>query len=196
VSGPGGDVPRGGAALPARIVVAGPSGAGKTTVGLALAAATGRPFLDADDLHPARNRALMAAGTPLTDEDRWPWLDAVREAMAARPACVMACSALRRVYRDRLAGGGTDAAPDADLDVAFVLLAVHADELERRVARRPGHFMPASLVASQVATLEPPELGERVLVVDSTLPVDEVVATVLACLAVRADGPGHHESDI
>lgn len=191
----------GAALLPARVVVAGPSGAGKTTVGLALAAATGRPFLDADDLHPARNRELMAAGTPLTDEDRWPWLDAVRDAMAGRPACVVACSALRRAYRDRLAGpadGDRPAGPaDGDglagaapaprdgspLDVAFVLLAADAAELERRVAHRPGHFMPATLVASQVATLEPPEPGERVLVVDSTLPVGEVVAAILR------DGP-------
>lgn len=191
MSGSGGGMPHGAAALPARIVVAGPSGAGKTTVGLALAAATGRPFLDADDLHPARNRALMSAGTPLTDEDRWPWLDAVREAMAALPACVVACSALRRAYRDRLAGpadgdrlAGPATAPrdgrDRDLDIAFVLLAADAAELERRVAHRPGHFMPATLVASQVATLEPPEPGERVLVVDSTLPVDEVVGRVLA----------------
>lgn len=177
-AGPGGATGLG--PLPARVVVAGPSGAGKTTVGRALAAATGRPFLDADDLHPARNRELMAAGTPLTDEDRWPWLDAVRDAMAARAACVVACSALRRAYRDRLAGPAPAPRDGRDLDVAFVLLAADAAELERRVAHRPGHFMPATLVASQVATLEPPEPGERVLVVDSTLPVDELVAQVLA----------------
>ena len=136
-----------------QIVVMGVSGAGKTTVGIALAERLGLRFEDADALHPAANVAKMAAGTPLTDADRAPWLQIVGQRIAASPdGIVMACSALREIYRDQIRA----AAPEA----VFVLLTVDESTLTDRVANRPGHFMPASLVHSQLDTLEPLSPGE------------------------------------
>lgn len=133
------------------VVVMGVSGSGKSTLGIELAARLGRPFLEGDAFHPAANVAKMTAGVPLTDDDRWPWLDAIRAAMGGQAAAdrstVVACSALRRAYRDRLRR-----APGR---VRFVVLDVPPDELARRLAGRTGHFMPAALLASQLATLEP-----------------------------------------
>lgn len=158
--------PRGG------IVVMGVSGSGKSTVAAALAARLGARYVDADDLHPPENVAKMAAGVPLTDEDRMPWLRAVARALAAEPApVVIACSALRRAYRDVLRG-----APESDDDVFFVQLDVAPDLLARRVGARPGHFMPASLLASQLATLESLTPDESGVVVDGAAPLDAVVA--------------------
>lgn len=146
------------------VVVMGVSGAGKSTVGRVLAARLGRPFLEGDDLHPAANVRAMAAGVPLTDDDRRPWLAAVVAALAAHAAdgtsTVLACSALRRAYRDRLS-----VAPGR---VRFVLLEVPADELDRRMAARAGHFMPARLLGSQLATLEPLASDEDGLTVRAT----------------------------
>ncbi len=131
-----------------RIVVMGVSGSGKSTVGAALAAALGVPFADGDDFHPDSNRQAMAAGIPLTDADREPWLAALRAWAAARDGgCVLACSALRRAYRDVLRGAGPD--------VVFVHLDVPAATLRSRMLARAGHFMPASLLDSQLSTLEP-----------------------------------------
>ena len=133
------------------VVLMGVSGSGKTTVGRALAAALGWPFYDADDFHPPANVAKMAAGQPLTDEDRWPWLDSIAAAMqridASGGNAVLACSALRQVYRDRIAPAG---------DVRFVYLEGDYDTIAARVAERTHRYMPASLLASQFATLEPP----------------------------------------
>lgn len=129
------------------VVVMGVSGAGKSTVGSALAERLGLDFADADHLHPAANVAAMASGIPLTDEDRWPWLDLVGQRLAETDGLVMACSALRRVYREAI----LRRCPDA----VFVLLEVPRDTLAQRVADRPGHFMPATLLDSQLATLEP-----------------------------------------
>jgi carbohydrate kinase (thermoresistant glucokinase family) len=129
-------------------VVMGVSGSGKTTVGIALAAALGVPFLDADDLHPASNVAKMAAGIALTDDDRMPWLALVGAELAAAPeGLVIACSALKRVYRQAILA----AAPST----RFVFLDGSRELLESRVQHRHGHFMPASLLDSQLATLEP-----------------------------------------
>jgi gluconokinase len=125
----------------------GVSGAGKTTTATALASRLGAVFLDADDLHPAANVAKMAAGVALDDDDRAPWLRAVGEAVAGQEHIVLACSALTHRYRDLLRA----AAPD----LAFVLLAPPDDELARRLAAREGHFMPATLLRSQLTTLEP-----------------------------------------
>lgn len=157
------------------IVVMGVSGSGKTTVGRALAAHDGLAFVDGDDLHPAANVAKMQAGHPLDDEDRWPWLDRVAATLAdgaASPAgIVVACSALKRAYRDRLRAG----APG----VRFVLLDLDEAEALARVAHRAHHYMPASLVASQFATLERPGPDEPdVLVVDGTAAVADIVAAV------------------
>jgi len=153
----------------------GVSGSGKTTVGAALAVALGLGFVDADDLHPAANIDKMTAGIPLTDADRWPWLDAVG-AVLARADTVVACSALRRAYRDRLRA----AAPD------FALVYLHADrELLARRMHRPGHFMPTSLLDSQLATLEPPTLDERPLSFDVAEPVEDIVTAAAALLGDR-----------
>ena len=151
------------------VVVMGVSGSGKTTVGAALADALGLPFVDADSLHPAANVAKMAAGIPLDDTDRAPWLDAVGAVLAAGPV-VVACSALKRAYRDRLRA----AAPGLKLvflDGAPALLA-------SRMAARPGHFMPTTLLDSQLATLERPEPDEHALTADIAEPAGEIVASL------------------
>jgi len=124
----------------------GVSGCGKSSLGAALATALALPFTDADDLHPAANRAKMAAGQPLIDADRWPWLQAVGSVLAA-DAGVVACSALRRAYRDRLR--------QAAARVQFLHLVAPPAVIAQRLAARQGHFMPAGLLDSQLATLEP-----------------------------------------
>lgn len=156
------------------VVVAGVAGSGKTTLARALAEATGATFLDADDLHSPQARASMAAGVPLTDDDRWPWLGRVRDAITAAAVrgepLVVACSALRRAYRAVLSE-----APG----VGVVLLDLPAEVLAERLAARTGHFMPAELLGSQLATLEPPGPGEDVLVLDGSAPVDALVRAVV-----------------
>jgi gluconokinase len=150
------------------VVVMGVSGSGKTTVGEALAAALGVPFVDGDALHPAANVAKMAAGIPLDDADRAPWLDAIAAVLATGPV-VVACSALKRAYRDRLRAGS----PELEL----VFLEVDpATLLDRMTHRR--HFMPPSLLDSQLAALEPPALDEHAITVDGALPLVEVVETL------------------
>jgi gluconokinase len=151
-----------------RIVVMGVSGSGKSSFGAALAQALALPFADADAFHPAANIRKMQAGTPLTDEDRWPWLDALGAWLAAQPGGgVVACSALRRAYRDRLRA----AAPGLRL--------VHLEGapalITARQAARPGHFMPPTLMDSQFATLEPPAPDEDALVLDVALPLERLV---------------------
>ncbi|MCW6511053.1 gluconokinase [Lichenifustis flavocetrariae] len=145
----------------------GVSGSGKTTLGTDLAAALGTAFVDGDDLHPAANVEKMAAGTPLDDNDRWPWLDRVGGTLANRTAypagIVIACSALRRVYRDRIRAAATG-------PVAFIYLEAEEADMERRLRARPHHYMPASLVRSQFATLEPPSGETGVLVLQATAP--------------------------
>jgi gluconokinase len=160
----------------ASVAVCGVSGSGKTTVGQALAARLGWEFTDGDDLHPPANVGKMRAGIPLTDEDRRPWLDAVG-AVLARGARVVACSALRRAYRDRLRA----AAPDA----AFVMLDAPREVLAERMAERRGHFMPVALLDSQVATLERPTADEDVLSVDATAEVPAIVDLIAAWLTGR-----------
>jgi gluconokinase len=155
-----------------RLVVMGVSGSGKSTVGLRLAERLGVPFVDGDDLHPDANKAKMAGGTPLEDADRWPWLALVGEAMAQSPTgIVVACSALKRSYRDAIRAK----APDA----RFVYLRVPRDVLEQRLQHRPGHFMPASLLASQLQTLEEPTGEERPVVVEADAPLDATVAAIV-----------------
>lgn len=143
-------------------IVMGVSGCGKSTYGRALAASLGACFVEGDDLHGAGNIARMQAGIALTDADRWPWLDriavAVNDTLAEQGRVVATCSALRRVYRDRLRAG--IAAP-----VRFVLLDVPPEELRRRMAGRTGHFMPPDLLDSQLATLEWPDADEDVAIV-------------------------------
>ena len=165
---------------PPRLVVMGPSGAGKSVIGAALAAGLaerfpGVEFVDADDLHPAANVAKMRSGVPLDDDDRWPWLRLVGEALCAGDdARVVACSALRRAYRDAIRAACRDA--------VFVELVVPADDLGRRVGDRPGHFMPPALLASQIAALEPLDVDEPGVRVDNVGPVEDVVTRAIAAL--------------
>jgi len=158
------------------IVVMGVSAVGKSTIGTRIAERLGAPFQDADDLHPAVNVEKMRAGVPLTDDDRWPWLDIVGIELASADASglVVACSALRRGYRDRLRAQ----APTT----CFVHL--HADDLVlmARAEGRIGHFMPPSLLASQLATLEALADDERGLVVDVDAPIDDIVDRAVAGL--------------
>jgi gluconokinase len=160
------------------IVVMGVSAAGKTSVGRALAARLGVEFRDADDLHPASNIAKMAAGTALTDDDRWPWLDrvgqALAEARASGPGVVMACSALKRAYRDAL----RTLSPEC----VFVHLTAPRSVLESRIAARSDHFMPSTLLDSQLATLEPLAAGESGVTVDVSPGVEDIVAETLRAL--------------
>ena len=155
-----------------RLVVMGVSGCGKTTLGAALAARLGAGFVDADDLHPPANRAKMARGEALTDGDRAPWLDLVAGVLRNRAPVVVACSALRRAYRDRLREAG---------EVRFLHLAAPREVIAARLAARQGHFMPASLLDSQYATLEPPGPDEAVTL-DARLTPDVLLEQALARL--------------
>lgn len=155
----------------ASVVVMGVSGSGKSTVGALIADRLGLPFVDGDALHPVGNVTKMSAGIPLTDDDRWPWLDRVGERLSSHAPVVIACSALRRSYRDRLRA----AAPET----RFVLLDGPRDLLVARLAARPGHFMPAALLDSQLETLERPELDEHVLVYDIASTLDETVTAAV-----------------
>ncbi|MEZ0448004.1 gluconokinase [Cellulomonas sp. ICMP 17802] len=155
-----------------RLVVMGVSGCGKSTVGALLAQRLGVAFLDADSLHPPANLAKMAGGVPLTDADRWPWLRLVGAALAAEPhGAVVACSALRRPYRDLL----REAAPD----LRFVHLVGTRAQLAARMSSRDGHFMPVSLLDTQLATLEPLAPDEPGVELDCTLDPGSLVGAAL-----------------
>lgn len=174
----------------------GVTGAGKSTVARAIADRAGAPFLDADDLHPAANRRKLAAGEPLTDEDRWPWLAAVRDRMGDHDhSCgpgapgplrglVVACSALRRAYRDVLREVGRP--------VFFAELGTDAELISARLAARRGHFASARILESQIHTLEPLEADELGMICPISRPADEIAERVLnACAAGTAENaPG------
>ncbi len=151
----------------------GVSGSGKSTVGRGLATAAGLPFAEGDDLHSAENVAKMRAGIPLTDADRAPWLAAVAAWIGRHQAAggVISCSALRRAYRDRLRDGHPS--------VRFVCLTAAPDVLAERMAHRPGHYMPPSLLASQLATFEPLEADEPGVTLDAGRPLADLVAEAL-----------------
>jgi gluconokinase len=140
---------------PTLVVIAGVSSSGKTTIGQGLAGRLGARFLDADDFHPAANVEKMARGVPLVDDDRWPWLDRLnaelRKAAAAGDSIVLACSALKAAYRDRL-GAGVEG-------LQLVMLTGSRDLLAARASARQHRYMPASLLDSQLQTLEPIEPG-------------------------------------
>lgn len=151
-----------------RIILMGVAGCGKSSVGEAISARTGIAYRDGDDLHPAANVEKMRAGIPLTDEDRWPWLDQVGRELADKAPLIIGCSALKRVYRDRiraLAGG----------PVTFVHLAGSRDLIAGRMAQRTGHYMPLSLLDSQFAALEVPQPDEGALTADISQPLDALV---------------------
>ncbi len=157
-----------------RIIIMGVSGCGKSSVGAALAAQMHIPYMDGDDLHPAANVAKMRAGLPLSDDDRWPWLDRCAQLLADQPPVIIGCSALRRTYRDRLRTG-------AGAPVQFVHLSGSRAVITARMTARTRHYMPTSLLDSQFATLEPPGMDEA-LTVDIDQPLAAIVATITAHL--------------
>ena len=160
------------------VVVMGVAGSGKTSVGERVAARLGVPFRDADGFHPPANIAKMSSGVPLDDADRWPWLDAIGAALRDAPSgIVVACSALKRVYRQRIRAV-------AGRPVTFVFLDGDRATLASRLGGRRGHFMPASLLDSQLATLEPPGPDEGAVRVSIEPRLDTVVAAVLSRLGV------------
>lgn len=154
-----------------RIVIMGVSGCGKSSVGAGLAERLGIAYRDGDDLHPPANVDKMRAGVPLTDADRWPWLDRVAEVLRGDAPVIVGCSALRRVYRDRIRVG-------AGGPVTFIHLAGDRAVIAERMAARTGHYMPTTLLDSQFATLEPPGLDEALTVdIDQSLPA--ILTTIL-----------------
>ena len=162
----------------------GVSGAGKTMVGRRLAEALGADFVEGDDLHTNEARAKMASGRPLDDADRWPWLDRIGAALneaKARRGAVAACSALKRAYRDRLREAvGTG--------LRFVYLEATPDLVRARVAARRGHYMPASLVDSQFAALEPPKGEDDVVAMPADADLDTMIPQTVAHLAGGSSG--------
>ena len=160
---------------PCALVVMGVSGSGKSTIADSLAARLGWRYEDGDKFHPPGNVAKMSAGHPLTDEDRWPWLRAIADEIdrvcAAGQRAVVACSALKRAYRDILVHGRGD--------VRIVFLNGTQDLIADRLATRKGHFMPPGLLASQFKTLEPPQPDERPITVSIDAPVEAVVDDIV-----------------
>lgn len=157
-----------------KIVLMGVAGCGKSSVGAALSDLLGIPYIDGDDLHPAANVEKMRAGHPLTDADRWPWLDACA-ATLARGETILGCSALKRAYRDRLRGAG---------GVTFVHLSGPRDLIAARMAQRSGHYMPLSLLDSQFAALEPPQADEAAI----TISIDQPTRSIAAAIAAQLRG--------
>lgn len=161
------------------LVVMGVSGSGKSTLAATLADQLGWDLAEGDDMHPAANVEKMQAGTPLTDDDRWPWLDLVaawiREHLESGSPGVVTCSALKRSYRDVLRAPG----------VVFVHVAGDTGTIEQRMTARSGHFMPTSLLASQLATLEPPQPDEAHLTVAADRSPDEEAAEVVVRLGLQ-----------
>jgi len=175
---------------PLAIVVMGVAGSGKTIVGEGLSSRLSLPFLDGDRFHPPANIAKMSAGTPLVDADRWPWLDAIGHALgeAARTSggAIAACSALKRAYRQRLTAA-------ARLPLVFVFLNGSRETLAARLAERKNHFMPKSLLDSQLATLERPGADEPVVHVSFEPPPAAVIDAAAAGLT--AFSPNRRPAD-
>ena len=164
--------------MPCALIVMGVSGSGKSTVADRLAARLGWRFADGDSFHPPSNVAKMHAGHPLTDEDRWPWLRAIAEeigrACKAGEHVVIACSSLKRVYREVLLNGRTD--------VRFVFLKGTQELIAGRLAERKNHFMPPGLLTSQFNTLEPPAADEQPLTVSIDASVETIVDDIVGQL--------------
>lgn len=154
-----------------RLVLMGVSGSGKTSVGAEIARRLGIPWLDGDDLHAPEAVAKMRDGIPLTDADRWPWLDRVAGVLHGRAPVVVGCSALKRAYRDRIRAG-------AGGPVTLVHLAGSRDLIAARMAARTGHYMPVGLLDSQLAALEPPGPDEAITL-DIAPDLADLVAAVL-----------------
>ena len=163
------------------LVLMGVSGCGKSTVAGLLAGQLGWDFQEGDDLHSAENVEKMASGQPLTDDDRWPWLDAVaswiREHDFAGIPGIITCSALKRSYRDRLRGP----------HVVFVYLAGSGDEIRNRLSARMNHYMPSALLDSQLACLDPPAADERVITIGVAARPAEMATEIIRRLALRPE---------
>jgi gluconokinase len=170
--------------IPCALVVMGVSGSGKTTIADKLAERLNWAFEDGDRFHPASNVAKMSAGQPLTDEDRWPWLQAIADEIDrvcnAGQHAVIACSALKRAYRDILVHGRND--------VRIIYLKGTQELIASRLARRKGHFMPPGLLDSQFKTLEPPGQGEGPVTVSIDASVEAIVDDIVRQLNL---GPVH-----
>ncbi|WP_298398734.1 gluconokinase [Sphingobium sp.] len=166
-------------AAPRAVIVMGVSGCGKSTLGALLAETLNCPFLEGDSYHSAAAVEKMRGGQALTDADRWPWLDrlgaAIADTVAAQGVAVAACSALKRAYRDRLRAA-------ISVPVHFILLDNDRDALLARVGNRPGHYMPPSLLDSQIATLEPPLPEEGAMILTTDVPAEALRDRVLAWL--------------
>jgi gluconokinase len=163
------------AEIPCALIVMGVSGSGKSTIAEKLAERLNWNFEDGDKFHPASNVAKMSAGHPLTDDDRWPWLQAIADEIdrvcKAGEHTVIACSALRRAYRDLLVHGRSD--------VRIVYLKGTQELIAGRLAQRKGHFMPPGLLASQFETLEPPDRSENPVTVSIDASVDAIVDDIV-----------------
>lgn len=159
-----------------RVVIMGVAGCGKSSVGKGLSARLGVPYRDGDDLHMPEAVEKMRAGTPLTDEDRWPWLDRVASVLAVEAPVIVGCSSLKRVYRDRIRAG-------AGGPVRFVHLAGSREVIAARMAARTGHYMPTSLLDSQFAALEAPGPEEAV-----TVDIDQPLAAIVDAVLAQLDG--------
>ena len=161
------------------IIVMGVSGAGKTSIADLLAKRLGCKFIEGDQLHPSSNVKKMADGTPLTDEDRWPWLEIIGNELKASHTAgediVVTCSALKKIYREKLRSSGGE-------PLYFVFLKGSPELLASRMGARKGHFMPASLLQSQLATLESPEGETNVVTVDIDATVPEIVEDAIVRL--------------
>jgi gluconokinase len=159
----------------------GVSGSGKSTIAEKLAARLGWDFADGDDFHPASNVAKMSAGHPLTDEDRWPWLQAIADEIdrvaSADGHLVVACSALKRAYRDILVHGRDD--------IRIVYLDGSQDLIAARMAARKGHFMPRGLLDSQFAALQPPGADEKPITVSIDASIDDIVDAIVGQMPDR-----------
>ncbi len=164
------------------VVAMGVCGSGKTSVGKVIASRMNWTFIEGDDLHPPANKTKMASGVPLTDEDRWPWLDRIAGRMRAIDkaggSAVVACSVLRQVYRDRLRRSGAD--------LRFLHLTGDAGLIRQRMASRGGHFMPAGLLDSQLATLEPARPDEILYEVDISGTVGDLAEAAIRSLTGRS----------
>ena len=167
------------------LVVMGVAGSGKSAVALELVKRLGWAFAEGDDFHPSANVAKMRSGRPLDDEDRWPWLRAIAEWIGERAAAgqcaIVTCSALKRAYRELLGDGHPS--------VHFVHVDVSTDVLRERIGHRQGHFMPTSLLDSQLATLEPLQPDEPGFAVPADGPLDEVADRVVDELRKRGMTP-------